>query len=87
MTTISLLLSAVFGAGAAVLGFCFGRWWLDSRYVVLQRSTHVAFLAALNQRTRELDQLRSESAVRNAEPLSSVPPFRLWKSESLSEVR
>lgn len=84
---MSLLVSAVFVAGAAVLGFCLGRWWLYSRYVVLQRSTHVAFLAALNDRTRELDRLRSETAISGAEPLFSTPSLQLWKSEPLSEAR
>src|SRR4029079_16325293 len=48
----------IFTVIALVVGFGLGNWWVRSRYVVLSRNTHIAFLRTLRSRTRALDRLR-----------------------------
>jgi hypothetical protein len=85
-----IVLSVFCLAAATSIGFWLGRCWIVSRYVVLRRSTHQAFLSALHERTVELDQLRSKFSELpsplqiGAEPSGSHPPatrLRIWEAD------
>jgi hypothetical protein len=83
-----LLLTAV-AFGSAIVGFSLAWWWIKTKYVVLCHGTHVAFLTALNQRTRELDQLRCwvdrdkyrSCLTRKSASADAVPRLRLVRCE------
>lgn len=84
MLDAHFFLQAGVACGFAIVGFIAGCRWIKLKYVVLRRSTHVAFLTALNQRTRELDQLKcSVHQSRQPKPVKAghTPKLRLVSAE------